>query len=277
MSLLATSALAALVVIASVTDADALSTVALTLAILAFVVQIMVYIAQSWTTGQQTVQSQELNANTLAALAELRTRAAGTETILAKHADTAMRFAFERTIIESRKENLSADEALDRFEEAYETAPLDEDAVEPYKPPEEDIEIVARLLSYPDENEAAETLGLFTSLSPLAGSTLDLVAKDERDSRLSGSRVGVKVKTADSPGVVELMSKGIIEWASEWDDFVGDLVDDAGAPQRYVRLTLLGREVARYLHGRGPVPEHVRAALADAQVGSEPSPTRLDL
>ena len=43
------AAVAALVVVATVDDAGALNTIALSLAILAFIIQIIVFVAQAWT------------------------------------------------------------------------------------------------------------------------------------------------------------------------------------------------------------------------------------
>lgn len=51
--ILAVAAIGALAVVATVKHADPLSTIALALAILAFVIRILVFVAQNWTTGQQ--------------------------------------------------------------------------------------------------------------------------------------------------------------------------------------------------------------------------------
>ncbi|MEV6816510.1 hypothetical protein [Micromonospora sp. NPDC051296] len=63
-ALLAAGSTGTLAIVVPVKDVDTLSTIALALAILAFVIQIIVFIAQSWTSGQQMLQSQAINSDT---------------------------------------------------------------------------------------------------------------------------------------------------------------------------------------------------------------------
>lgn len=247
--LVAIASLAALAIVASIDDADALSTVALALAILAFVVQIMIFIAQAWSGGQQLSQSHELNAGTMAALSELRTRASGTEQILARQVDTAMRFAFERSQVELRKRDLPPDQAAEELEDAL----PDELPVARPEVSNTDRRILERLFSFPTPEEAEDLLPHFVNLSPLAGSSLRFMAQDERDSRLTGVDPGVGAKSWDSPGVVELRREGLIERASDAED-----EDD----EPWVRLTPRGREVARFVLAPGPLPDYLRDAFA---------------
>lgn len=72
LSAIAIACLGALVVVASVKDIDALSTVALALAVLAFAAQLIVSLAQAATGAQQIARSERVNADTQAALAEIR-------------------------------------------------------------------------------------------------------------------------------------------------------------------------------------------------------------
>jgi hypothetical protein len=81
----ALACLGALVVVASVKDVDTLSTVALALAILAFVIQILIYIAQAWASNEQVRDSQRINAETRGLLAELSTHARDTNEVLRDH------------------------------------------------------------------------------------------------------------------------------------------------------------------------------------------------
>ena len=76
----AAGAITALVVIAAVRKVETLTTVALALAIVAFVTQILLFIAQTWSSGH-------LNAETMGFLSELRTRSQGTEALLNKQID----------------------------------------------------------------------------------------------------------------------------------------------------------------------------------------------
>jgi hypothetical protein len=74
--------LAVLAVVTAVEGKDGLSTIALALAVLAFVIQIMVFIVQSQSTSQQMVRSEQLNTDTRALLVEMRTSARSTESMV---------------------------------------------------------------------------------------------------------------------------------------------------------------------------------------------------
>src|SRR5262245_33368932 len=89
-STIAVASLGTLTVIATVQRADTLATVALLLAILAFIIQIVVFIAQAWTSGQQMLQSQSMNADTQALLAELRETARATNDLLIRQFDRVL-------------------------------------------------------------------------------------------------------------------------------------------------------------------------------------------
>lgn len=69
---IAIGSLGTLVVIASIKDVDALSTVALALAVLAFAAQLIVSLAQANAGAQQISQAERINAATQSALADLR-------------------------------------------------------------------------------------------------------------------------------------------------------------------------------------------------------------
>lgn len=69
---IAIASLGTLVVIASVQNIDALSTVALALAVLAFAAQLIVSLAQASAGAQQIAQAERINAATQSALADLR-------------------------------------------------------------------------------------------------------------------------------------------------------------------------------------------------------------
>lgn len=79
---IAVASLSTLTIIVSTKDVDLLSTVALTLAILAFVAQLLIYIAQTTAAAQQTAQSLALNNETKNILADIRARTRGAESIL---------------------------------------------------------------------------------------------------------------------------------------------------------------------------------------------------
>ena len=76
------AALASTAVVASVNDADTLSTVALGLAVIAFVVQIVVYVAQAGASEAHRLHAEQLNAQTGTLLAEVRATTASTQQLV---------------------------------------------------------------------------------------------------------------------------------------------------------------------------------------------------
>jgi len=76
--------LTTLTIVASVKDVDTLSTVALALAIIAFVAQLMVFVVQTQAANAQELRSQQLYANMLGLLSQIREKTEGTQTTLTK-------------------------------------------------------------------------------------------------------------------------------------------------------------------------------------------------
>jgi len=79
-AIIAIATITALIIVSAVRKVDTISVVALSLAIVAFMTQIMVFITQTWSTSR-------LNAETRGFLAELRTRSLGTEAMLNRQVD----------------------------------------------------------------------------------------------------------------------------------------------------------------------------------------------
>jgi hypothetical protein len=74
--------LTALAIVAGTNGADGLSTIALALAILAFVIQILVFIAQAQSSSQQMLRSEQLNTQTRALLVEMQATARSTHAMV---------------------------------------------------------------------------------------------------------------------------------------------------------------------------------------------------
>lgn len=75
-SVAAVAAVAALIAVAAVNDADALNTVALYLAVIAFVAQLIMYVAQNESSARQLKQSQDVQRQTSMMLSEIRQQSA---------------------------------------------------------------------------------------------------------------------------------------------------------------------------------------------------------
>lgn len=72
---------------------DALSTIALTLAVIAFIAQLVIFAIQTTHSGEQLREARELNTNTLGLLGELRTRVDTTYQMVSSHNDVLLKLA----------------------------------------------------------------------------------------------------------------------------------------------------------------------------------------
>ncbi len=97
----ALASLAALAVVASVKSADTLATVALGLAVIAFVVQLIVFIVQSQVASQQDLRAQEVYGSMMGVLAELRERTQGTQTAITSINERLLEHVLGKAIGES--------------------------------------------------------------------------------------------------------------------------------------------------------------------------------
>lgn len=88
--LVAIASVGSLVIVASIKEADTLATVALALAVLAFVVQILTYIGDSITSAAQHREFQRINTETSMLLAELRTHAVDTNQLVSRQFDKVL-------------------------------------------------------------------------------------------------------------------------------------------------------------------------------------------
>lgn len=117
--LVAVASLAALIVVVSVKGIDGLSTLALSLAILAFVVQLIVFIVQAAETNRQTGRNQELHAQMMSILAQLQERTKGTQ----KSVDRMNTRLLEAVISKAANEGIRIEETA-RSEEISESIEL---------------------------------------------------------------------------------------------------------------------------------------------------------
>lgn len=90
LAVMTVAALAALVTVASINDADELSTVALALAVLAFAAQLVVSLAQGQAATRQEAENRRIASDTQAALAEIRASTAGLMTTVGTQYDRVL-------------------------------------------------------------------------------------------------------------------------------------------------------------------------------------------
>lgn len=81
--LLNLGAIGSVATVATVRGSDALATVALALAIIAFICQLIVFSVQTWQSGEQLKQAERLNSETHGLVGELRTRLESTHDMVA--------------------------------------------------------------------------------------------------------------------------------------------------------------------------------------------------
>jgi hypothetical protein len=259
-----------LVLVATSKNASALATIALAVAIFAFLIQIMVFVADLLSRGLQTARNEELYARMTGLLEGLRSATQGTQQTLEKHVDTLLRAAtgaasevvaesnaktkfdpaeFEERVLARARRVAQEETGVLRDAEARAVAreaaarrARERRLARQRSISSEDREIVTRLITPPSEDEAPAANEIFRSLSPAAVKELGDLREDDITSRRSGTFVGLW-RRVDDPEIAELQAKGLAEQVDEPDD-EGDVI---------TRLTPAGREVARlFAAGDGP-------------------------
>lgn len=247
-SVVAVGALASLIIVLALNDSDALATVALSLAIVTFITQILVFIAQTWTTSQ-------LNAETRGFLQELQTSAHGTEKALNTQVDKLTDHIL-RNFESARKrdDGSSAGELRRRVREdvaeVLKSQPPLSSAPAGLTPEpavsDRDQRLLDELASFPDEEEGLQSLEVLKALSPITVSTLRRYGEDERKSREIGGDPGLPLAD-EHPFSKEAIEAGLLEY------------DTQTRGKDWARLTEKGRQVARLLVSAGEPPAWLRA------------------
>ncbi|MGC1851288.1 MAG: hypothetical protein WA687_02480 [Solirubrobacterales bacterium] len=255
--------LGVLVVVTAVDDNDALSTVALALAILAFSVQLIVFIAQQNLASEQGRRNEELYGSMQTVLAEIREKAEGTQ-------------ADVRTINEKLLSALISKNASDGGGLAHVLPQLLDPAnASPHegqsdalswvsrlperRPVLEDERYVQTLESFPSQEEAPELMQQLTALSPNDQDQLKRFGDDEIIARRPGSPFDPWLF---APG--NLLEHGFVE------PYPPERQPDQGP--KVFRLTDRGRNVARLLTANGDPPPY----LADLTTIRQRMPERAD-
>jgi hypothetical protein len=259
-------ALAATAVVATVNHADTLSTVALALAVIAFLVQIVVYVAQAGAAEAQRVHAEQLNAQTSTLLAEVKVTAASTQQLvqdqfrelLRAFLGGAARTAEEAKIDPERLEQRllqnvraqilpEAERALavERAREAGRSAVARRRAAAARRP-QQSLELNPRvedLRTLPDEESGKELLERLRRLPAASQLRLSRLGTDVVDSAQSGMFEGLGF---DRGGDEALIRDGLAT-RRRTRDSDGDLLD-------LTTLTDDGVEMARLFTAEGELP-----------------------
>jgi uncharacterized membrane protein len=231
---------------------DGLTTLALVLAILAFLVQIFVFVLQTNASGRSIQRSEELNTATLAVLSKIEANSDATQKVLFAQFDRLLDYVVEPQSEPPRKgdsadidEIVSAESESEMNEQPATVADVQHIVSELVRqrdrptfaaslpkagPSKEDSRMIQHMVGWPSREEAEALVLELAKLSPLALATLTRFGNWEVLQRQRGERVGL-VNVKGEPRVIP----GLIE---------SGLVKEA---EGRVVLTDYGRELARML------------------------------
>jgi hypothetical protein len=274
LGVVAAASLGTLVVVAAVQDADALSTVALALAVIAFGAQLIVSLVQVQAQATQLAEVERVNTETHALLAQINAQGASLLTNQRDQFDRvleyALRDALPNAVADSTMSLERGEEGplhlrpvaevegfSSRFRQSFESA-LRDGLSEGSSGPNPYQGFIDRITSYPPSAEAAaEAIATFNELTPREASALTRRAVDDlRRARLRQAPEGWTPISKPEMGVVtrNLETLGLIEFVpGDHPDFTGD--------GYWRRLTPLGIEVARLLVAAGAPPDWLAAGI----------------
>ncbi len=264
MVLVTVSSLTSLSIVATIKDVDALSTVALALAVLAFGAQLVGSIVQGQTSTQQMLQSERLNAETRSLLSEVRVTGqeiratqSGLVDRLMGHVLQAIPEAVEEVAATQADGDPAAlgqalvQDLSQRLQEevgrAF-TAPLPHGLASGVT--SDDQRAIELLTTFPDEDDGQRGLAVLAELSPAAKAALRGWGRFELSRRRAGLAFGRRVDLEEDPSLGELLQHGLL-----------DRVDGAVAlegDEQHLVLSEQGRGVARLLLARGERPGWLR-------------------
>lgn len=264
-SLVAVSSVAALIILIAIRQTDILSATALSLAILAFVLQLVVFIAQAWTSSQQSLHSQMLNTETRLLLTEVRASAQGMERMMTSQFERMLDHVLSSIPRELDAVAAKSDSAgngdgdmearlrdlrgrlqsrwEDEMRNVFGTPTA---AAERESPPAAPTEMAARLSqlhTYPGEADGRRALDVLRTLPPESVAMLRRYGEDEIRSLTHGERPGLRG------------SHGVHAYRQPLVD-AGLLRRQEDASDRY-QLTEAGRTVARLLVAAGDPPAYL--------------------
>lgn len=272
----AIACLTTLAIVTSLAGSDALSTVALALAIIAFSIQIMVFIAQEKSASEQAKQSERLNAETRSLLTDIRATANSTAAMVGDQYRRVLEAALGGVAEASGAKSISQAESrlAENISRALSEIPTTESVRSPARAAAQDAtppspprpaqsprrrptrmspeQIQRRLFArFPDDKNELEASA--TKLSQLSSDELGLLselAEDEVESSGGGLWVGLLREGRRGD---RLQSEGLVERFARRDE--------EGQVRMFERLTDEGRGVARLLTANGEIPQEVAEAL----------------
>jgi hypothetical protein len=257
-SLFGVTCLSVLVVVSAIDDESALSTVALALAILAFSIQIIVFVAQQNLAAEQGRRSEELYGKTQSLLAEIKEKTAGTQVDVRRISDRTERMV-EGVLSKGLADAYGGKVDVRRLAEDV-TRTVDQSDAEsgedgevepipwpPRHPQPDDGEVITQLKTYPAPEEVGDSLATLQHLSRKGRIRLKAFGDDEIKGRQPDSPLDPALLETKSS---ELEEAGLIE------PLPGQTQPATGTLW-LMRLSKDGRQVARLLTARSDPPEYL--------------------
>jgi hypothetical protein len=286
------ASLTALAVVASVEGAEALATIALVLAIVAFTIQIFLFVVQSQAASEQRVRSEQLNTQTRALLAEVRTTAQATQAMVSQQfnqllqafvtgaAQTAEETKFDPASFERRlMANIRAAAqspgtgagqtsvpvaGTDSPERVVERPSLGRAQRERVTRLRARNERPERLKSFPSEEDGRPAADLLRKLDPDGRRRLKRLGEDELHATASGAYVGISPTDEDDA----LRELNLVTSAR---------VQAGGGRIVVTRLTDDGVSAARLLTALGEIPNWAQDLIEVEEPDDPPWPGDEDI
>ena len=273
------ASLTALAIVAAQKDAGTLETIALALAIVAFVAQVLIFIAQSITTTQQLIRSETIYDETLRALEQIQASTEGTKAAVEGQLERLLTAVLEKALPQTAAQGVDVTSPafvagvardvaalLNRSTERASSVSGSDDTVEgdpwpPRVPTPNDPIIVRTLQTFPSPEESGEILDRLEALPDNELFWLRLLARDEIRYR---GRPNAYYDPGAFLAVEQVPNSMELEFVAFYDP---PRVNDDGDP--LLVLTDEGRRHARILSARGRPPmaiaDRVRALRARAE------------
>jgi hypothetical protein len=250
-AILGIACLVGIIAVLALKESNTLADIALVMAIIAFIVQLVLSAIQNAITQTATRENQQLNYETSKILEEIKANAAANQSILARQFDTLLN-ALIRTGSTGPDQKTSADGDTDdespTSRQEFLSRPLAWPTLRGFgtSPVPEEERVINEIRSWPDEDKGIGYAEILDTLSPGAIAMLERYARDEITSRENGYAVGLQM--AGTPlaesNYGELSEAGLVEES-----------DGMG------RLTDLGRQVVRLLKAQDTPPPRLAQRL----------------
>jgi hypothetical protein len=264
-TLVSAASLTALVLVASLHGAEPLATTAIALAIITFVVQLIVYVAQSNQAQRDNDRSQDLHAQLQAALGHLTARAEGTQATVTTMSDKLLDRAlqqtglskledlptgFTRDVARNLAELLNADPETDAA--GGEVQPVHSEFLSKTWGPEEDARVMELMTHWPSNpDEIAEIKRDLEGLSDFAIYVLKKATEDEVKYRDPSALLRPSIPSAHIDSSEALYERGLLEELGM--EAYGNEIS---------ALTEKGRRVARVFATADPPPAELQDLVA---------------